>query len=283
MKIAALIRTHHRPDLLKLLIDRLSAGPLWSTYIHVNRSSDIRQFAGVAAPQHFLRQRVTVHWAGYSMISATLRLLEAALEDPSNTHFFVMSGQDYLMRSDEEIASALAGFGDGNLITSVTMPQDHKPLDRLDRWHFRDNPILDGHRLRGRLKAAAPHRDVGKLLRGFAPYGGTAWWLLSRPAVEAMMTFLRYNDWFKRAFRFSSFADEMFFQTLFLNLGFEADNGHPTASKWTPGASRPETITPEVYAELRTGWHFAARKFDDFHPAIACASGPEASPVARVA
>lgn len=84
---------------------------------------------------------------------------------------------------------------------------------------------------------------------------------LSRPTVEKVIAYLRDNEWYINAFRFSTIPDEMFFHTLVLHLGIVPDRSSPTATKWVPGARHPETITPAILNEMKKDWHFMARKF----------------------
>ncbi|WKL57346.1 beta-1,6-N-acetylglucosaminyltransferase [Asticcacaulis sp. ZE23SCel15] len=267
MKIAAIIRAHHKPEFLKTLVDRLSASEMWSIYIHVNRSSNIEDFYRIIDKSLFLDSQIMVRWSGFSMIEATLLLLKKAYENPDNTHFYLMSGQDFPLKSDRNIRNYIDGRPCGDFIQVLTMPQWHKPLDRLNRWHFRDLPLISPHSLvRAQFRQLSPHRNLDNLLHGMVPYAGSAWWLLSRPTVGKMLNFIETNPWYPQAFAFSAFADEMFFQTLFANLDLKTEDAAPTSAHWLPGKANPEIITHDVYLQMQEGWHFMARKFDEVYP-----------------
>jgi hypothetical protein len=167
--------------------------------------------------------------------------MRLALADPSNTHFYLMSGQCFPVKSDQQIA-ALLEAEPGNFITVLRMPVSHKPLHRLTRWHFHDARAIgiDNNGLKKAVRNLfkwLPERDIFKTLRGMQPYGGSAWWLLNRETASAVLRFLDSNRWFLNAFRWSSVPDEMFFQTIIANLGICPDRTTRTFANWTKGAS----------------------------------------------
>lgn len=271
MKTAALIQAHHRPDLMERLLDRLS-GELWARYVHIDAKSDIGIFSPLFGKADFLHDRVAVYWGGFSQVEATLRLIEAALANPEVTHLYLMSGQDYPLRSDEEIRQVIAGAtrdkgGEGgNFLEIARMPFPDKPMTRIEKRFFRDNPPGVAIWLE-RAARILPRRKAEVLLRGLVPHAGWQWWLLERRAAQAILDFHKANPWCAKAFRGTFCSDEVFFQTLFAHLGFKADRQGPTVMRWTPGSYNPDPVTPEVYEDMRRDWHLMARKFTEFHPA----------------
>lgn len=248
-KIAALILAHHRPDLLARLTDRLRK-PLWRPYIHLDANSDITQFAVESVPRH----RVT--WGGFSTVRAILALCDEVLQDRTNTHFYLMSGQCYPIKTDDEIAATAS---ECNCMSIIKMPVSHKPVSRLTEYDYHDGPVFT-HRILRRL-GLMKSRSVEELLRGMTPYGGSAWWLLDRPSMEAIYGFVQANPWLVRSYRFALAADEMFFQTLAVQNGVEAKRMSPTFAKWIEGEPHPLPLTPDIVAEAPRGWHLTARKF----------------------
>ena len=136
MKIAALIAAYHYPEALERLLDRLNT-PLWKTYVHIDAKSQFSQFAHLKNKAHFFETRFPVYWGGFGLVKVTLLLLRIALEDTSITHFYIMSGQCFPIKNDEYISRVL-GQSEGNFMTYVRMPVSHKPLDRIEEWHFYD-------------------------------------------------------------------------------------------------------------------------------------------------
>jgi hypothetical protein len=64
-KIAALIIAHKYPESLSRLLGRLS-GTIWARYLHLDRKTDLSDFAGVIdSDVHMIEKRYRVHWGGF--------------------------------------------------------------------------------------------------------------------------------------------------------------------------------------------------------------------------
>jgi hypothetical protein len=266
MKIAALIIAHKSPENLSRLLRRLS-GNSWSRYLHIDRKSELSQFTDIAdIDVHVLKKRYDVHWGGYSQILATLELLQCAFADRTNTHFYLMSGQCFPIKSDLEIADVVeACEPNANFFNSVAMPQPTKPLSRLSHWHFPSLTRPQVRRFAERAMKLFPRRDVKKLLRGLEPRAGAQWWLLNRESAAKILDFIKENSWYIRAFKYSHCSDEMFFQTLLHHLDQHPGRGCPTVMRWVEGKASPENVTASLHAEFSQGWHLFARKFDRYY------------------
>jgi hypothetical protein len=262
MKIAALVQVHLRPDLAAYLLNRLST-PLWNVYVHVDRKTDVAPFGALSDRAVFLRRRKRVFWGGFSQIEATLLLLRRAYGDTENTHFYLMSGQCFPIKTDVEIEHRLRQCG-GNFVSMVKMPTHEKPLLRLNRWHCNDVRYGKLHRYRRAFFRRLPERNLHRLLRGMEPWAGSQWWLLNRQAVGQIFDFVSRNRWYPRAFWYSHCPDECFFQTLVRHLGIVLDGGSPTFARFIGDNWHAEILTREMLADVTRGWHFAARKFDRF-------------------
>lgn len=262
MRIAALLQVHTRPDLTARLVERLSTS-LWKAYVHVDRKTDIRPFLTLSQRADFSTKRKRVFWAGFSQVEATLLLLRQAYRDEQNTHFYLMSGQCFPIKSDNEIRAFLERPGcAGNFMSTVKMPTVNKPWWRLAERHHNDIPLLLWRRIVNKTLHQLPYRNVYRLLRGMEPWAGWQWWMLNRNAVGEIIGFLSKNRWYSRAFRHTHCSDECFFQTLVHHLAVRLDGPCPTVMKWIEGKHHPEIITPGDLEELASEWHFAARKFD---------------------
>jgi len=262
MQIAALIQAYKYPELVADLVDRLST-PLWKIYLHIDRKTDIEPFLCLSDRAVLLKKREKVYWGGANGIKATLRLLEKAYADEKNTHFYLMSGQCFPIKSDEDITAHLQQPGcAGNFMHSDKIPTIYRPLDWWTDWYFMDVRSRYVRSLLYRLRRFLPKRDVDRLLRGIPLWGGLAFWMLNREAVGKIIDFTSKSPWYLRAFKHTLIADEFFFQTAANHLSIPLDGSCPTATKWTPGKPHPWIITPEILKEFEAGWHFAARKFE---------------------
>ena len=100
--------------------------------------------------------------------------------------------------------------------------------------------------------------------QGYEPYGGSAFWALSAPALEYVHRFVRDNPSFVRFFRHVLIPDEIFFQTILLNspLRDATLNEQLHYVDWSGGGAHPATLgAADVEPMLASGKLFA-RKFD---------------------
>lgn len=104
MKVAFLILAHTQPDHLGKLLKALSCD--WAhAFVHVDKkSANFSQFVK-ASPQNgritFLSasERINVSWSAFSVVAATLKLLNSALESGEKFHrFCLLSGADFPIR-----------------------------------------------------------------------------------------------------------------------------------------------------------------------------------------
>lgn len=267
MKIAALIQAHHAPDLLARLVDAL-AGDLWQPYLHLDAKANANAFADTIARVRLVDECVDVRWSEFTQVEATLASLRTALADAANTHFYLMSGQCFPLRSDDVIRRTIEALpADAqNLIAVRPMPEPSKPLSRLD-WHSR---LRRPWRLRALIDAVAarlgPPPASRRLIGMGVLHAGSNWWLLDRATVTAMLGWLAANPWYLRAMKRAKFADEMFFQTLLMLTGRRAGGPQPTIAKWIEGRANPEIVDAAILAEMLAGSALFGRKFTAMSP-----------------
>lgn len=269
MKIAALVMAHRSPEQLSLLLKRLQT-PLWTSYVHLDGKVDRALFSECEPLGTFVRERAVVHWGGYSQVQASLNMLREAVLDPECTHFYLMSGQCFPVKTDDVIVRTILERGaDGDFVSADSMiePNAPIPLWRLEHFAFNDHfPKHIARYIRATRLFMPKRAPVAKLLRGLVPYAGSSWWLLTRRTVERILKFIDSNPWYVSAFRFSHCPDECFYQTLVYHFGGTVSGEQPTAVFWD-GRPNPLNIDAARLNEARNSWHLLARKFDfEAHP-----------------
>lgn len=98
-------------------------------YVHLDKKSDAADFSHYSARVRSFESIYSIYWSSFSMVLATRHLMCRALEDPSNTHFYLMSGQCNPVKTDEQIA-ALFEAKAGNFIEVLKMPGHCQDLAR---------------------------------------------------------------------------------------------------------------------------------------------------------
>jgi hypothetical protein len=136
--IAALILTHHSPELLARLVQRLEFYGA-KCFIHVDSKVDILPFWQACSLLNpiFVEPRKKVFWGGFSIIEATLSLVNAALMDESITHFALMSGDSYPVKPREQFRHLM--MRPFEQIESWPVPPEHPIFGRIAKTYFPDN------------------------------------------------------------------------------------------------------------------------------------------------
>ena len=259
MNIAYVISAYKNPEHLGRLIRRLYTGPETTFTVHVDSKTDdgvyeamrtaVRDLDVVFLPRH------ACHWGGFGHVRASLKGLRAVVEGGSDPDYVILlSGQDYPIKPNSYIREFL-GRGEGrSFFLHFPLPTENWSnggLDRFRRWHWRYR----------RFHLSLPLRRT--LPAGLAPWGGSAYWIMSRSAVRTTVRFVDENPSYVRFFRHVDIPDELFFQTILLNSA-EAERCvdyrlHYTEWSRTPA---PAILTSEDYPHLVESSCLFARKFD---------------------
>jgi hypothetical protein len=277
-RIAFLVAAHGEPALLARLVRALRA-PWAQVFVHIDAKADIGAFLHELSDipdVTLIRERVAVHWGGWSQVEASLHLIAAALEhDPPFARFVLLSGTCYPLRSNEALRDFLFA-GDTEHIGVVRMPsaEQEKPMARLTRWHFEGGDRTRGGkaaclRLLNRIARHGPPRDAMRALDGLAAYAGNSWWALTHDTVQTVGRTMETRPGLVEFFRHSAFPDESFFHTILANTLDPARIGSSlTFADWSPGPERPQAISERHLVRLldqESGGgprFFFARKFN---------------------
>ncbi len=260
-RIAYVVSAYKLPAQLERLLRRLTA-PGVSFSVHVDRKTSRTVYDEMVARTRdldvcFLPRHIS-HWGGFGHVVATLKGIDRVLaDDVPFDHLVLLTGQDYPLRSPIEIATTLEAAGERSLMKHWPLPfapwGPRGGCDRIEDWH------LVTYR---RFHVALPLRR--RLPLGLRPYGGSAYWCLSRPAVECVQEFVRANPQLLRFFRHVLIPDELFFQTIVMNshLDDTVVNDSLRYVDWTRDPS-PAVLERGDLQALTTSGMLFARKFDE--------------------
>ena len=232
-RIAFLIIAHSDAPLLKRLCHQLREH---AVFIHIDAKAvdfPVDQFNGLTNVT-LVQPRLSVHWADFSMIEATLAMLKmAAATGEVFSKYVLLSGACYPVKPLPELAALFASDGDRNYIR-FTQIKAGSTLRNLIGRHWRMAPLikLDGfgksHPLRKMesLARVVLNKLSSKRGRHFedehgAPaYFGSQWWALSDPAVRFLLEKIARDPKLLNPFRSVYAPDEIFFHTLMGNSPF---------------------------------------------------------------
>jgi hypothetical protein len=263
--LAYVISAYKNLDQVVRLAHRLSVEPS-TVFVHVDKKTDVREYERFAAaltglPAVHLLERHTCHWGGFGHVRATLKGINALLEaDAEFSHVVLLTGQDYPIKPLSTIERFFDERGESSFMSYNPLPSEwwspRGGLDRIEHWHWRTRRA----HIRLPVKRAFP--------AGLEPFGGGAYWMLSRTCTEYVARVVVHRPDVVRFFRHVDIPDELFFQTIVLNSQYADSvvNDNLRYIDWTRGP-RPAVLDAGDLPALRESPKLFARKFDVNHDA----------------
>jgi hypothetical protein len=260
-RIAYIISAYKLPAQLERLVRRL-AGPDVSFFIHVDRKTRRAVYEEMTARTRgldvvFLPRHVS-HWGGFGHVRATLKGIDHVVSARVPFDYAVLlTGQDYPLRSSAAIAGFLGDSGGRSYMSHWRLPfaawSGRGGLERIEDWH------LITYR---RLHLGLPLRR--RLPLGLVPYGGGAYWCLTKRVVDYVHGFVLAHPAYVRFFEHVLVPDELFFQTIVMNspLGDSVENDNLRYIEWSREPA-PAVLVRDDLPTLLSSPKLFARKFDE--------------------
>jgi hypothetical protein len=263
VRLAYIISAYQNLDQLARLIRRLH-GDETSVVVHVDKKTDDEAYSmllaalGDVPSVHFL-ERHTCHWGGFGHVRATLKgIHELKRRDVDFDYLVLLTGQDYPIKSNDFIHTFFEEYREKSFMAYNALPtpswSPRGGLDRIEYWHLR----LYGRHLRLPWRRRFPS--------GLRPFGGGAYWCLSRECVDLVSDFVAARPDVVDFFKHVDIPDEIFFQTVLINseLRETVVNDNLRYIDWTRGV-RPAVLDIRDLERLRESPKLFARKFDVHH------------------
>ena len=239
-----LILAHKNPLQLGRMIERLDDGAS-KFFIHLDAKTPIEPFAACLEGAHirFIEPRERCVWGDFSIVQATIRLMEAASEEQGI--FILMSGQDYPIQSQGYINAFLESNKGFDFIEIEPLEEKWKPKmvkDKLEHYHIlhseeRGNSNCYApfahcsvfqklrtlmHLLKGRL-SVKNFRLLCSLPKRIAPferqYAGSQFWAFSERTFYAVLNYIReHKAALEEYYKYTSSPDEIYFHSVLMHL-----------------------------------------------------------------
>ena len=239
-----LILAHKNPLQLGRMIERLDDGAS-KFFIHLDAKTPIEPFAACLEGAHirFIDKRERCVWGDFSIVQATIRLMEAASKEQGL--FILMSGQDYPIQSQGYINDFLERNKEFDFIEIEPLEEKWKPKmvkDKLEHYHilhseerghsncyapfahcsvFQKLRTLT-HLLKGRL-SRKNFRLLCSLPKRVAPFGcqyaGSQFWAFSERTFYAVLNYIReHKAALEEYYKYTSSSDEIYFHSVLMDL-----------------------------------------------------------------
>ncbi|MDR0830523.1 MAG: beta-1,6-N-acetylglucosaminyltransferase [Prevotellaceae bacterium] len=285
-----IIEAHKNPPQLKRLIEKLN-DDLSYFYIHIDKKSNIEDFTKIISGKNinFLTTLVDCIWCDISQVEATVLMIEEVLKDKREGMVILLSGQDYPIKSNQEISKFIDENIEYNFIDTVPVEINwkytHKEKTQSYRFNLsssRGDSIvfrkISKQSLKAFFKGTITLKQLLLLLKKrklklkIEQYGGSTWWAINTKSLKKMYDYIKEN---KKAlfsyFKYTYCPDEIFFHTIMQHLSEidETVKNRPTFTytNWNRGKetfSSPVTFTEKNFEELTSQPEnkLLARKFD---------------------
>ena len=239
-----LILAHKNPLQLGRMIERLDDGAS-KFFIHLDAKTPIEPFAACLEGAHirFIDKRERCVWGDFSIVRATIHLMEAASKEQGV--FILMSGQDYPIQSQGYINAFLESNKGFDFIEIEPLEEKWKPKmvkDKLEHYHIlhseeRGNSNCYApfahcsvfqklrtlmHLLRGRL-SVKNFKLLCSLPKRVAPferqYAGSQFWAFSERTFYAVLNYIReHKAALEEYYKYTSSPDEIYFHSVLMDL-----------------------------------------------------------------
>lgn len=293
MRIAYIISAYQRPEQLVRLINRLQAEDV-RFFIHIDARAKPHVLSTVETGLHafdnvWLLDRHSCRWGDFGHVRASLKGINAALAAQGDLDYVILlTGQDYPIASNEDIAAFLAsnkgrsfmsympmpGVADSASVAAFldSLPQPERTekeracrrlarhASRTDFWHL----YVLGMHLR------LPMRFMDQLIpirrrfpNGLQAFWGQSYWCLHTELARYIQDFVNRDPAFAAFFRHVWIPDEIFFHTIAANSPYRhlLCNRSLTYQQWRPGEKR-NFIDPEDLPAVLSSGRLFARKLD---------------------
>ena len=239
-----LILAHKNPLQLGRMIERLDDGAS-KFFIHLDAKTPIEPFAACLEGAHirFIEPRERCVWGDFSIVRATIHLMEAASKEQGI--FILMSGQDYPIQSQGHINAFLESNKEFDFIEIEPLEEKWKPKmvkDKLEHYHILHSeerghsncyaPFAhcsvfqklrtQTHLLKGRL-SRKNFRLLCSLPKRVAPferqYAGSQFWAFSERTFYAVLHYIReHKAALEGYYKYTSSPDEVYFHSVLMHL-----------------------------------------------------------------
>lgn len=241
MKKNYLILSHKNCEQLERQIKSLDDGNS-TFYIHIDIKADITLFRSLEnIPSVFIiKERIDCIWGDFSMIKATLNLIENVLKNESEGMCILMSGNDYPIKSKNDINSFLEinnekifidikkklwdNFSERTEYYRINLTSTRHHILLLKGFNIQSlkNYILGRISTKQFFKIVFKKRNLNLNMKF---YGGSQWWAMDILKLSKVNDCIIKNK--EKLFNFFSdslIPDEFFFHTIIMHL---KELGHP--------------------------------------------------------
>jgi len=275
MKQAILITAYKDIDKLEILINQFDND--FSFYIHIDKKSQIPtnhiESLNKIATVKVVSRKYSINWAGFNHTKAILHLTEEALKNKNIEYIHLISGQDYPIKSSNQIKDFLRSNRGSEFIENFKLPYekwaDHGGLDRINYYRFYDYLNAQSKNQKRILNIIVKIQKIFNFKRSRKNlpkniYGGWAWFTLTRECMQYITDYTKENPKYFKRYEYTSAACEIYFHTIIMNSTFSKNvvNNDLRYIKWEGNKPNPEILNKKHYHNMIKSDALFTRKID---------------------
>jgi hypothetical protein len=220
-KLAYLILVHSDAQQFGKLISSL--GENCDIYVHVDKKADISPFLKIAGGKNviFAKSRVSISWAGISMIDAQNILLIDALNNKERySHLIFLSGSCYPIKNQKEIYETITKYPQREFIKFIDMRDSPGHYMKQIKRKWFNEPLLSenwplSHNPEKILrKIATKFNFINRWNDAVIPCFGSQWCALTVDCCQHIIDYQRNNPWYREMNRLTFSPDEHYYHTI---------------------------------------------------------------------
>lgn len=269
--IAHFILAHAHPNQLSRLVKKM-AHPGTVFFIHIDLKSNQEDFElslGEMEHIYFIKNRVKIKWATYSMVEATINGFQEIVASGLNIDFVnLVSSQDYPIKSAANFHSFLQEHTGKAFMHCLDVETEWKEaISRVREYHFNYWNFPGKFKIQKIVNFLLPLR---RMPEGLVPVGRSQWFTISLKHVVYLIKRIESSPRIAKFFRLSWAPDELIFQTLLFNSAFKQDitNNNLRYIDWSEGQKNPKLLSVEDFDSFMRSDNFFARKFKENDPVL---------------
>jgi|GEM_PF-15179 len=270
MNLAYIIQAHTGENQLISLINQLSDADT-DIFLHVDKKNDelyvnLLNYYSDTSNIYFVKVRGGVNWSGFSMVEATLKLMNMVRSIGKKYNYIsFISGQDYPIKSNEYIKKYLTE-NQGKEFIEFRDIAHH--FWRLKCYSFfrenKNNRKLYMRILDNVIRYPQKKMFTRNNFKNMKLYYGSTWFTITYDCMLYILSYLQDNPEYIKQYNHTSCSDEHFFQMIVMNSHFKNNvvNNNQRYIDWSNGGNSPKALTVKDYDNLKNSDKLYARKFN---------------------
>ena len=255
--IAILINTHKNKEQTQRLINKLRHKEV-DIYVHIDKKFEVESFENAKT----ITKRYDIKWGDESIIKCIISSLEEITKEKEYVHYILLSGQDYPIKSIDEIVNFLKQNKNKEFLDYKKIGTGKNEWNVSNRYSY--------YRYENRIINFISRKLWNKreIIKNTNHYGGSLWWILTNDSIKYIISEYHSKKILNKL-KHTVCIDEVFFQTILCNSKFKKNiiNQNYRYIDWSDhmqgkNKGNPNILKEKDYQKIITSNNFFARKFD---------------------